>query len=43
MVDMRVGDLCSPASSKEEDAIKGKWVRIAPDLNLQSGMWHLVR
>ncbi|ETW79354.1 hypothetical protein HETIRDRAFT_64651 [Heterobasidion irregulare TC 32-1] len=41
MVDMRVGDLCSPASSKEEDAIKGKWVRVAPDLNLQSGMWHL--
>ncbi|THH19807.1 hypothetical protein EW146_g1433 [Bondarzewia mesenterica] len=41
MVDMRLGDLCAPASSKEDDAIKGKWVRVAPDLNLQSGMWHL--
>lgn len=36
-------DVCAPSSSTSDDAIKGKWVRIPRDLNLQSGMWHLVR
>lgn len=36
-------DLCSPHSSADEDATKGKWVRVDRDLNLQAGMWHLVR
>lgn len=35
-------DMCAPKSSKEDDAIKGKWVRVEPDLNIQAGMWHLV-
>ncbi|KZV63009.1 Metallo-dependent phosphatase [Peniophora sp. CONT] len=34
-------DLCSPHSSADEDATKGKWVRVDRDLNLQAGMWHL--
>ncbi|KAI0028898.1 Metallo-dependent phosphatase [Vararia minispora EC-137] len=34
-------DLCTPRSSKEDDAVKGKWVRVDRDLNLQAGMWHL--
>ncbi|KAI0054414.1 Metallo-dependent phosphatase [Artomyces pyxidatus] len=41
MFDMRLTDMCSPSSTKQDDAIKGKWVRVAPDLNRQSGMWHL--
>lgn len=36
-------DVCAPSSSTSDDAIKGKWVRVPRDLNLQSGMWHLVR
>lgn len=36
-------EMCAPKSSKEDEAIKGKWVRVDPDLNIQSGMWHLVR
>jgi hypothetical protein len=36
-------DLCVPSSSSLDNAIKGKWVRVPRDLNLQSGMWHLVR
>jgi hypothetical protein len=35
-------DMCVPSSSTSDDAIKGKWVRIPRDLNLQSGMWHLL-
>ncbi|EIM92818.1 Metallo-dependent phosphatase [Stereum hirsutum FP-91666 SS1] len=34
-------EMCAPKSSKEDEAIKGKWVRVDPDLNIQSGMWHL--
>ena len=35
-------DMCAPSSSTSDDAIKGKWVRVSRDLNLQTGMWHLV-
>ncbi|PPR01694.1 hypothetical protein CVT24_001522 [Panaeolus cyanescens] len=31
------GDLCFPDSTPEEDAIKGKWVRVERDLNLEGG------
>lgn len=37
-----VGDLCNPESTDEQDAIKGKWVRVDRDLNKQSGLWTLV-
>ncbi|KAK2463672.1 hypothetical protein APHAL10511_004423 [Amanita phalloides] len=30
-------DLCAPSSTVEEDAIKGKWVRVPRDLNLELG------
>jgi hypothetical protein len=43
MFDLTVIDLCTPSSPTSDDAIKGKWVRVPRDLNLQSGMWHLVR
>ncbi|KIK90771.1 hypothetical protein PAXRUDRAFT_831401 [Paxillus rubicundulus Ve08.2h10] len=36
-----VGDLCAPETTIEQDAIKGKWVRVERDLNLQSGIWAL--
>ena len=39
---MVMASLCTPRSSKEDDAIKGKWVHVARDLNRQSGLWHLV-
>lgn len=35
--------LCYPHSTPEQDAIKGKWVRVNKDLNRQSGLWRLVR
>ena len=35
-------DLCAPKSKPEEDALKGKWVRVDNDLNLQTGYWSLV-
>lgn len=38
-----VGDLCAPDTTVEQDAVKGKWVRVERDLNLQSGLWSLVR
>lgn len=38
-----VGNLCDPDSTIEQDAIKGKWVRVERDLNKQSGLWSLVR
>jgi len=40
--DLTMVDLCAPSSSSSENAIKGKWVRVPRDLNLQSGMWHLL-
>lgn len=36
------GEMCAPASTSEKDAIKGKWVRVERNLNMQSGMWYLV-
>lgn len=42
MVGPMIASLCTPRSSKEDEAIKGKWVRVARDLNRQSGLWHLV-
>ena len=42
MFDLTMLDLCAPSSSTSDDAIKGKWVRVPRDINLQSGMWHLV-
>ncbi|KAK7060853.1 Phosphatase dcr2 [Paramarasmius palmivorus] len=32
-------DLCSPPSTKDQDAIKGPWVRIPRNLNYQMGAW----
>lgn len=31
------GDLCAPHSTVEQDAIKGKWVRVPRNLNLEMG------
>ncbi|KAH9990180.1 Metallo-dependent phosphatase [Russula vinacea] len=42
LFDLSMLDVCAPSSSTSDDAIKGKWVRIPRDLNLQSGMWHLL-
>ncbi|EGO20526.1 hypothetical protein SERLADRAFT_476793 [Serpula lacrymans var. lacrymans S7.9] len=36
-----VGDICAPSTTIEQDAIKGKWVRVERDLNKQSGLWSL--
>jgi hypothetical protein len=43
MVGQFMAQLCYPHSTVEQDAIKGKWVRVENDLNMQSGLWHLVR
>ncbi|KAG8888128.1 hypothetical protein FRB98_008320 [Tulasnella sp. 332] len=32
---------CAPKSTPEEDATKGKWVKVGPDLNQKSGLWYL--
>ena len=34
--------LCGPKTTAEQDAIKGKWVRVERDLNMESGLWSLV-
>ncbi|KAG8895808.1 hypothetical protein FRB99_000346 [Tulasnella sp. 403] len=34
-------DWCAPKSTPEEDALKGKWVRVGRDLNFKTGMWYL--
>lgn len=31
------GDVCAPESNSEQDAIKGKWVRVPRNLNLEGG------
>lgn len=31
------GDLCTPDTTSEQDAIKGKWVRVEPNLNWEAG------
>lgn len=43
MLGPMMASLCYPHSTKEQDALKGKWVRVNRDLNRQSGLWHLVR
>lgn len=35
------GDICAPKTTPEEDALKGKWVRVGKDLNVMTGMWWL--
>ncbi|KAF9266823.1 Metallo-dependent phosphatase [Marasmius fiardii PR-910] len=32
-------ELCSPPTTKELDAIHGKWVRVERDVNLETGYW----
>jgi hypothetical protein len=34
-------DFCWPATTPEEDATKGKWVRVERDLNWKTGIWYL--
>ncbi|KAI6122283.1 Metallo-dependent phosphatase-like protein [Pisolithus croceorrhizus] len=34
-------DLCTPKTTVEQDAVKGKWVRVERDLNMQTGIWSL--
>lgn len=34
--------MCEPETSIEQDAIKGKWVRVDRDLNKETGVWTLV-
>ncbi|KAF9005947.1 Metallo-dependent phosphatase-like protein [Cyathus striatus] len=33
----KTGDLCRPDSNSEQDAIKGKWVRVERNLNIEAG------
>lgn len=33
------GGLCTPQSTKKEDAVKGKWVRVERDVGKRSGMY----
>lgn len=37
-----VGKMCEPPTTVEQDAIKGKWVRVDRDLNKEVGVWSLV-
>lgn len=34
---------CAPKTTQAEDALKGKWVLVTPDLNQKTGLWYLVR
>jgi len=34
--------VCSPPTTGEQDKLKGKWVRVERDLNLQTGLYYLV-
>lgn len=36
-------DLCYPSTTKEEDALKGKWVRVERNLKEQTTLKSLVR
>ena len=36
-------DFCYPSTTKEEDAHKGKWVRVEPSLKMQTSWKSLVR
>jgi hypothetical protein len=42
LFDVNMMDVCQPSTSTSDDAIRGKWVRVPRDLNLQTGMWQLV-
>ena len=37
-----VRGMCDPTTVTEDDAIKGKWVRVEPDLNQETSMTYLV-
>ena len=37
-----VSGLCDPKTITQDDAIKGKWVRVGPDLNEETSMTYLV-
>ena len=37
-----VRGLCDPTTVTQDDAIKGKWVRVGPDLNEETSMTYLV-
>ena len=37
-----VRGMCDPSTVTQDDAIKGKWVRVAPDLNRETSMTYLV-
>ena len=37
-----VPGMCDPSTVTQDDAIKGKWVRVAPDLNRETSMTYLV-
>lgn len=28
-------DICAPSTTKEQDALKGRWVQVEPNLNIQ--------
>lgn len=30
---------CRPASTPEDDKLKGQWVMVQPDLNAKTGLW----
>lgn len=37
-----MSNMCKPATTNQDDALKGKWVRVSPDLNKQAGVTYLV-
>ena len=37
-----VRGMCDPHTVTHDDAIKGKWVRVRPDLNQETSMMYLV-
>ncbi|KAG8961718.1 hypothetical protein FRC03_005045, partial [Tulasnella sp. 419] len=41
LVPPSLGDFCNPRTTPEEDALKGKWVRVEKDLNVKTGLWYL--
>jgi hypothetical protein len=39
---MAIGTMCRPSTTKEEDGIKGNWVRVEGNLNAQTSIFFLV-
>jgi hypothetical protein len=39
---MAIGTMCRPSTTKEEDGIKGNWVRVEGNLNAQTSILFLV-